>query len=164
MNIAAVKSFFIALTFCLTQTLPVRAATVSLIVIETGAAEETAAEKNGRETLESWETGMMNVFFEAGHIVSNAPAVRLLQPPDGDMPPEARREFDEADSGGADYFIVLRLDYGAETEKPDQISLELYKIHPRGLIYGKNYVPALAGNFPTAVTLARTLIPYIRGN
>jgi hypothetical protein len=162
MSIAKIKPVFMFFLFCLVPALGTNAATVSMLVIETGMPEESASEKTAAKTAESWETGMMDVFFEAGHIVSNAPAIRLSRPSDSVIPPEAGYDFDEADRGGADYFIILQVAYNAKTAKPDQILLCLYKIHPRSLVYDKKYGPDLAEYFPSAANLARTLIPYIK--
>ena len=51
-----------------------------------------------------WESGLMDVFFEAGHIVSNAPALRLDRKPAEAFPEAARPELNEAIAGGGGVF------------------------------------------------------------
>ncbi|MDR2048038.1 MAG: hypothetical protein LBP69_01140 [Treponema sp.] len=83
------------------------AATVSFLVVETGLAEESVRPQSSL----LWENGLMDVFFDAGHIVSNAPIMRIPEKTAEKLPGPARIEFDEAKNGGADYFIVVLLEY-----------------------------------------------------
>ncbi|MDR2143582.1 MAG: hypothetical protein LBP29_04345 [Treponema sp.] len=83
------------------------AATVSFLVVETGLAEESARPQSSL----LWENGLMDVFFDAGHIVSNAPIMRIPEKTAEKLPDPARIEFDQARNGGADYFIMILLEY-----------------------------------------------------
>jgi hypothetical protein len=85
----------------------ISAATVSFLVVETGLYEES--ERPQSSIL--WENGMMDVFFDAGHIVSNAPIMRIPEKTAEKLPEPVRVEFDQARNGGADYFIVVLLEY-----------------------------------------------------
>jgi hypothetical protein len=60
-----------------------------------------------------WENGLMDVFFDAGHIVSNAPIMRIPEKTTEKLPDPVRIEFDQARNGGADYFIMVLLEYPA---------------------------------------------------
>ncbi|MDR0403036.1 MAG: hypothetical protein LBH35_05535 [Treponema sp.] len=86
-------------------TLP--AATVSLLVVETGLSGESGRPQSSL----LWENGLFDVFFDAGHIVSNAPIMRLPEKTTEKLPGEVRTELDQAKNGGADYFIVILLEY-----------------------------------------------------
>jgi hypothetical protein len=80
------------------------------------------------------------VFFEAGHIVSNSPILRLAglsiadfpgkNDPGGEFPREIRPDLEEAALGGVDYLILVLLSYpqgAADTKaKPDQVNLRIY--------------------------------------
>ena len=120
------------------------AADVSFLVIETGLPEET--EKNQQSGL--WESALLDVFFEAGHIVSNAPIMRLNAKLDGELPEAAEAELEMALEGGAEFFIVAMLNYmtnsGSSGEWPREISLLLFRTEPYKKIYeqkitGRNY-------------------------
>jgi hypothetical protein len=83
------------------------AATVSFLVVETGLAEESVRPQSSL----LWENGLMDVFFDAGHIVSNAPIMRIPGKTTEKLPDPVRNELDQARNGGADYFIVVLLEY-----------------------------------------------------
>jgi hypothetical protein len=144
---------------------PASAATVSFLVIETGLGE-------GFPVVESsnvWESGLMDVFFDAGHIVSNIPLMRLEGRPEQALPDEVRNEFEEAAAGGAEYFMLALLDFGGGSggvPKPRNISLRLFRIHPYQLIVeqrwaGKASAP-LSEEFSAAKEAARKIIPHLR--
>jgi hypothetical protein len=116
--------FFIASSFC-----SIYAATVSFIVLETGAA---AAAAKGPAGL--WEEGIMEVFFNDGHIISNAKARKITTFPKQEFPEEALRDFQEADEGGSEFFIIALLTYGADDSGknplPESATLRLYNVKP----------------------------------
>jgi hypothetical protein len=140
------------------------AATVSVLVIEIGSTGNT-----GIAGL--WETGIMDVLFDMGHIVSNAPVLRVAQLDEGEMPAEARRGFEEADINGVDYFIIAELSYPkiekTGIERPYQVEIKLYKTNPYSILYNKKYAAApdtpLSEEISNAKDAARMLAPYLRG-
>ncbi|MDR2343773.1 MAG: hypothetical protein LBD86_04490 [Spirochaetaceae bacterium] len=165
MKITAFKPLLLTVLSALLPVTQSGAATVSIMIIETSGNPNAVSGTAG-----IWEGGMMDVFFELGHIVSNAPALNVLQADDEVLNSEARSGFEEADRNGADYFVVARLDYpiGGEvkgTQKPERVSLKLYKIHPYGILYDKNF----DADFSTHETLsnakkaAMILATYLRG-
>jgi hypothetical protein len=111
---------------------PVSAATVSFLVVETGIAEDTAVESSS-----AWESGLMDVFFDAGHIVSNAPILRLSKEPEKLFPDEVQGSFNEALEGGADFFVLALLEFQGppDNPKPRRISLRLFRTRPYQFIY-----------------------------
>jgi hypothetical protein len=102
------------------------AATVSVLVIETGQMSEGPVSRYSI----LWENGLMEVFFESGHIVSNAPIMQLFQKPDEDFPYEAERDFDNAKDGGMQYFLVAVVDNPA----PSNVTLCLFNTKTRELV------------------------------
>ncbi|MDR2258795.1 MAG: hypothetical protein LBE14_06565 [Treponema sp.] len=145
--------------------LPLPAATVSFLVIETGLPSEM--ENNVYSSL--WESGLFDVFFEAGHIVSNAPIKRLDKKPQKPFPDEVRKDLNEAADGGAEYFILALLDYpqaaANETPKPRNISLRIFKVSPYKLLYEQRYSDKASADideeFVTIKQSIRGLVPHL---
>jgi hypothetical protein len=116
------------------------AATVSFLVVETGLPEGSARP----ESSSLWESGMMDAFFDAGHIVSNAPILRLdgfvKNPAPQPLPRELRRELDDARLGGADFFVVVLLDYHDNpVQKPAEIMLQVFRVSSGQLVYASSF-------------------------
>jgi hypothetical protein len=145
--------------------LPLPAATVSFLVVETGLPRET--EQNVYSGL--WESGLLDVFFEAGHIVSNAPVKRLDTKPRSPLPGEFRGDLNDAAEGGAEYFILALLDYPPaavnEIPKPQNISLKIFRIRPYKLLYEQGYSEKGSANideeFTTIKQSIRGLVPHL---
>jgi len=96
------------------------AANVSLLVVETGVPGEGAA---GRRAA-AWEDGLLDAFFEAGHIVSGAPTIRVADSPaDDGLPPEVEERRIEAELGGMEYFLLATVDHAS-----GEVSLRLFAI------------------------------------
>jgi hypothetical protein len=131
----AKKRLFLTLVFC-AFFFKAHAATVSFLVIETGVSGEAPAKQHSG----IWESGLMDVFFEAGHIVSNAPILRLDNKPLPDrFPQEAAGDLQEAARGGAEYFIIAQLDYDSRGTLPDKVLLTIYRISPLAKLYEQRY-------------------------
>jgi hypothetical protein len=145
---------------------PLEAATVSFLVIETGLPEELGASQHSG----LWESGLLDVFFEAGHIVSNAPVLRLQRLPGVPFPEEARPELNEALEGGADYFILALLDYAAPEhgaiQQPRQVSLRVFKTRPHALLYEGQYAEKNSKNlkdeYDSLKKAVQGLVPHIQ--
>jgi len=131
-----VKRCFLLL-LAISTALPLSAATVSFLVIESGLDMEAGVNRHS----ELWENGLLDVFFESGHIVSNAPILRLDYIPAEAFPIEARDEFDNALEGGVEYFIIALLEYQNQGEGlgPRQITLRLFTTRPLKLVYEQKY-------------------------
>jgi hypothetical protein len=146
--------------------LPLSAVTVSFLVVETGLRENLGT--SGYSAL--WEDSLLDVFFEAGHIVSNAPVKRLSRVPAADFPEEALADLSEATNGGAEYFILAHLDYPAfqtETEPAlINISLRIYRTRPYELVYEERFASpgatAAKDESARAKQIVRRLIPHIK--
>jgi hypothetical protein len=82
---------------------------------------------------------MMDSFFDAGHIVSNSPILRIehFEQSSGEkLPPEARRELDEARLGGADFFVVILLNYEDNPQgRPLDILIRIFRTTGGQMVY-----------------------------
>ncbi|MDR3171439.1 MAG: hypothetical protein LBU17_07410 [Treponema sp.] len=147
--------------------LPLSAAMVSFLVIETGRRENIPV----HELTDLWENGLMDAFFEAGHIVSNAPIMRLAIKPDKDLPDEAQGDLREALAGGSEFLILALLDYesssGGGVEKLQGVSLRLFRTKPYKLVFTQQYSGAVSGSSKEALAAikkaAQVLISHVRG-
>jgi hypothetical protein len=143
---------------------PLHGSMVSVLVIETGLDQEAVV----RDYSTLWEDGIMGVFFEAGHIVTNGSVIRLGAGQVKEFPEEAQADFNEASEGGADYFILALLEYKNQdgTFKPSGVSLRLYRTVPRGLIYEERFPAGQAADnreeHARAREAARVLISHIK--
>jgi hypothetical protein len=93
---------------------PLAAATVSVMVIETGLPSE----KEITPSASVWESGVMDAFFSAGYIVFNTPILKLKEIPRSGLPQEARAELEAAQLGGSDLFVVVHLSYSGTILNP----------------------------------------------
>ena len=125
------KSLVQGLFICLITVFPVNAATVSFLVIETGLPRESPSSQHSA----MWENGLMDVFFESGHIVSNAPILRVIRTPGSGFPDEAERDYDEAEEGGMDYFVVAIVSHPI----PCNVTLRLFKIGSQQVLFEHKY-------------------------
>jgi len=119
--------------------LPLSAATVSVLVIETGIDMEAGVNRHSR----LWENSLMDAFFESGHIVSNVPILRLDNIPGEAFPVEAKDELDNALEGEVEFFIIALLEYQKQgtgsSLGPQHITLRLFKTRPFDLVYEQKY-------------------------
>jgi hypothetical protein len=143
---------------------PLHASMVSILVVETGLQQESVV--NDYSTL--WEDGIMGVFFDAGYIVTNGSLIRLSTDQIKEFPDEAQPDFYEASEGGAEYFILVLLEYKNQngTFKPSGVSLKLYGTSPRRLIYEERFSAGQAADkqeeHARAREAARVLISHIK--
>jgi hypothetical protein len=144
---------------------PLSAATVSFLVIESGLSEESGSSSWSR----LWESGLLDVFFEEGYIVSNAPIKRLELKSPKLFPDEALEDLNEAVEGGVEYFILALLDYpppaGTEIPCPRNIILRVFRAGPRQLLYEQHYAGGAFLNrgdeFARIKQSIRGLIPHL---
>jgi hypothetical protein len=105
------------------------AATVSVLVMESGSP----GEQTGQYSI-MWENGLLEVFFETGHIVSNFPRISLEEKPADGFPDEAEKDFEGAKEGGMDYFLIAIVDY-----KTSNVFLRLFKTGSPKMIREQKY-------------------------
>jgi len=109
---------------------PLGAATVSVLVMEAGQSREN---QGGLYPIQ-WENGLLEVFFDSGHIVSNFPKIQIAKKSDDDFPPEASRDFNSAQEGGMEYFLVAIVDYAQSN-----VSLRLFSTQSSKMIHEQRY-------------------------
>ncbi|MDR1319013.1 MAG: hypothetical protein LBJ90_05260 [Treponema sp.] len=159
------KSFLPGLLLGILSIFPLEAATVSFLVIEAGGSEE--AGPNQYSGL--WESGLLDVFFEAGHIVSNAPILRLEKMPRELLPGEALEDLHEAVEGGMDFFVIALLDYTSLSDplirRPEKISLRLFNAASQKLIYEQQYADKTSKTpgeeFSSLKQAVKGLVPHL---
>ena len=160
------KIFYCAALFCLCIGFPLNAATVSFLVIETGLPQQSPVNRYSA----MWENGLMDVFFEQGYIVSNAPMMRLYEKPEPGLPSDAEKELAAAKEGGVEFFIIAIVDYpppkGQEILKPQKVSLRLFRINAPKMIYEQQYTDKISKSqkeeYDNLKQAVMTLIPHLR--
>jgi len=103
-------------------------ATVSCLVIETGPSGGSKSQYSAM-----WENNLMDVFFDGGHIVSNARMIRLDRKPAENFPGAAENEYQDARANGMDYFVI------AIIEQNQSVSLRLFSTNSQNLIKEQVY-------------------------
>ena len=123
---------------------PVSAFTVSILVVETGLSEEASSAPHTA----LWESGIMDALFDAGHIVTNSPAARMAVRPAQDFGGFLEEDYNEAVSGGAEFFILCFLNYqkGSGSLVPVSVSLKLYKTDSKKLVFEQDFQPGSGRN------------------
>jgi hypothetical protein len=151
------KRITIALIIGIFINISVSAAMVSFYVIETGLNEEA----NVQQSI-LWENAFMDVFFDAGFIISNAPLLRLEDRPANVM---EVINMDEAIEGGVEYMLIVLLEYNKSILTPDEISLYVYRVSGRKLIIERKIEPGRLrlpqDEYENMKSIARGFIPYI---
>lgn len=125
------KKSIVFLLVCAAAVWPLYPATVSFLVIEAGLPEEFPASQHSR----MWENGLMDVFFEMGHIVSNSPIMRLPYIPEEGFPDEAERDFESAQEGGMEYFLIAVVNHPS----PHHVTLRLFRTSSRQMLQEHKY-------------------------
>jgi hypothetical protein len=144
--------------------LPLSGATLSVLVIETGIRESRPVHEFSR----LWETTLMDVFFDAGHIVSNAPIMQLNAKPKGEFPDAVQGAFKEAAAGGSNFFILALVDYqGMAEASPPLITLKVFSVSPYRCVVEQQYLKT-PSRVPAEEVLelekaARALLAHLSG-
>jgi hypothetical protein len=159
------RPVFLGFFMCLAASVPAFGYTVSFIVVETGLVQGGAPASSSNV----WENGLMDVFFDAGHIVSNAQTIRISQDEIKDFPDEARADLNDAREGGVDFFVMALLDYqspntaSAETtSSPRRVSLRVFRVEPLQKVYEQGYSGPVRDELAGAKNAARSILPHLR--
>ena len=146
-------------------TLPVSASMVSILLVETGIPQET---QSGRYS-SLWEGGIMNAFFDAGHIVTNGPIARMEKVPTAELNGPIEDDFYEAIYSGADYFVVGFLEFQAQGNRavPKNIWLRIYSTDSGKMLYQSDF-PAGSGRnldeeYRIAQNAGRVIVSKLEG-
>jgi hypothetical protein len=132
-------------------TFPASASMVSFLLVETGLSEGAQSQYSS-----VWEGGLMDVFFNAGHIVTNLPVARMEKKP-AQLSGQVEVDFHEAVYGGADYFIVGFLEYQIQGPRavPASISLKLYSAATGNLVFEQGFPAGTGRNLDDEYRLAQ---------
>jgi hypothetical protein len=121
--------------------LPASAANVSFLVIETGQGSPSGQYPN------QWENAVYDVFFDAGHIVSNALKMQIPGRVRDNLPAEAERDYIDAKEKGMDFFIVAIINYpeqrGTGPVIPQNVTLRLFSTRSEQMIYELVYTDTM---------------------
>jgi hypothetical protein len=137
------KRLGIMVLFWIFLALPLSASMVSFLVVEEGVRPGVQV----GDYSSAWEDGLMGAFFDAGHIVSNSPVLRIEKLSNAVFPPELDVDYREAYEGGADYFLLAVLEYRPQDSKPYSICIKIFSTVSQRLIYEQSF-PAGTGANP----------------
>jgi hypothetical protein len=138
---------------------------ISIMVIQTAPDAGSSVEGFVRLI----EDNVMDVFFDAGYIVSNAHFKHLKKIPAAEISKEIKPEFNEALEGDVEYFVLIIIGYkdvdqDGET-KPETIFFRLYRVAGNSFITEEKLA---IGNMPYEEALKKVkaasgkLIPFMR--
>jgi len=129
------KRFLCVVVLFMLFTFYASASTVSFLVVETGLNDGMPSPQSSSRL---WEEGLMALFFDAGHIVTNNPILRM----DRQIPTEIRGtiieyDFNEAVIGGAEYIVFGFLEYELQGNRaaPVRMNIKIYTTVPEELVY-----------------------------
>jgi hypothetical protein len=153
----------IALLFML-LTFSASASTLSFLVVETGLNDGIASPQSSSRI---WEEGLMAFFFDAGHIVTNNPILRMNE----QVPAEIQGtiveyDFNEAITGGAEYFVLGFLEYEIQGSRVTAVkmNIKIYSTLPEGLVYEQVFPAGKSTTEENQLVrnAGRTIISYIK--
>jgi len=154
------KRIAIAVIIGISLNFSVRAATVSFYVIETGITEDFDM-KQSQSLL--WENAFMDVFFDAGYIISNAPIMRLEKKPSDIL---QVIDLDEAAFYGIDYMLIVLLEYKKESQDTSEVSFYIFKVARKEKVFEKKIVlkrESSQDDYNNMKSIAKGFVPYIGG-
>ena len=163
-HLGSMARFGIVAALLLFLVFPVSASMVSFMVVETGLNDEIVS----TQYASLWEGGLMEAFFNAGHIVTNYPITRMDKKPANDLSGSIRNDFNEAIEGGAEYFLLGYLDHQirGRSAVPTGITIKLYRTDSRELIFEQDFPAGTGRNlneeYQLAQNTARLIIVNIK--
>ncbi|WP_461256072.1 hypothetical protein [Treponema sp. R80B11-R83G3] len=152
------KCIVIAVIIGISLNFNVGASTVSFYVIETGVNEDFDVKES--QSIE-WENAFMDVFFDAGYIISNAPVMRLEKRPSDVL---QVIDINEAVVYGIDYMLIVLLDYKKELQDPNEVSFYIYKVTRKEKVLEKNVIMKRGSSqddYNNMKSIAKGFVPYI---
>ena len=144
---------------------PASASMVSFLIVEVGVSEDIPSTEHS----DLWEGGLMASFFDAGHIVTNSPVLRLQNRPVPDLTGPVMRDFTDARLGGVDYFFLCYMNFNVNGRNavPVDINIRAYRTATQELIFEQSFPVGRGRNHIDEMYLAesagRALVSQIRG-
>jgi len=155
-SICAKKLCVLVVVFLVFICVNAGAFTVSFVVAETGVNQDNGEFHHSI----LWENALLDVFFEAGFIVSNDQMLRLPARPTGDI--IRLIDVDEFRFSGIDYLIITQLDYTDDLGLPQNISLFVYRISPLTNVFRTVVEQRPRNEINDIRSIARGLVPFLR--
>jgi hypothetical protein len=158
------KPFCLLIIFALFTGGLLFAETVSVVIVETGIPEDAPVIESSR----NWENGLMDTFFENGHIVSNAAMLRLNPEQAKPYPSEQLFNIEEVREGGSAYYVLAVLNYTGLNEDnsiPSLISLRLVQVFSDEVLYEVQIDGteiSVQDELEHAKRAAEAMIPYVK--
>ena len=151
------KSSLTVLLLFFLISLPLNAANLSFLIIESGLPDRS---KTSPYSI-MLENELFDMLFEMGHIVSNAPILQLDIKPDEVFPSEAERDFELAKEGGMEYFIIGLVDHSSFT---NNVLLRMFNINSRKML-GEISFSGRQANSPreTSENIKKSIINFMQG-
>ena len=137
----------------------INAATVSFYVIETGVNEDFDIKQS--QSIQ-WENAFLDVFFDAGYIISNAPILRIEKKPSDVLQVV---DIEEAVDYGVDYMLIVLLEYKKDLKEPIEVSFYIYRVTRKEKVIEKKIIikrESSQNDYNNMKTVAKGFIPYIR--
>jgi hypothetical protein len=135
------------------------AATVSFYVIEAGVNEDSDIKQS--QSVE-WENAFMEVFFDAGYIISNAPIMSFEKKPSDVLQVV---DMDEAVACGIDYMLIVLPEYKKDVKEPIEVSFYIYRVVMHEKVIEKKIIikrVSKLDDYNNMKSIAKEFIPYIR--
>lgn len=150
MNIKRLWSLAVLLVFL---GFPASASMVSFLLVETGLSQEGPS----TQYTGLWEGGLMDAFFDAGHIITNSPITRMDKKPSPDLSGKVEDDYFDAVMGGADYFILGFLDYQIQGARavPVGMVLKIYDTDSSKMVYEQLFPVGTGKNLDEEFRIAR---------
>ena len=156
------KCAFIAVLLGLFLNFNIWASMITFYIIETGLPESS----NINQYSSDWEDAFLDVFFDAGYIVSNAPIFRMSTIPAGNILQSVDINVAEARNWGIDYIFITFLDYSSGMYYPEEIKFYIYNSATNENILERQIQGRVTGTARDESgnirAFIRGLIPYIR--
>jgi hypothetical protein len=123
--------------------LPAGAANITFLVLESGQGGPTG------QYATQWENGIFEVFFDVGHVVSNALSLRIPGSLGDGLPAEAERDYIDAKETGMDFFVVAIINYPERrgttgAQRAQNVTLRLFSTRSEQMIYEQVYTETTA--------------------
>jgi hypothetical protein len=136
-------------------------AMVAIFVVEKGLTDNRMEHPHSIQ----WENAFLDVFFEAGYIVTNAPISRIDSIPQDYLLESLAFEPDRARMMGIEFILITILDFNGETNFPEEIYLYIYSVSIGNRIFerqipGRTYRTSRE-ELDDLKAIARGLLPHI---
>ena len=158
------KRFLVTVLLFMLLAFSASASTISFLVVETGLNDGISGPQTSSRL---WEEGLMAFFFDAGHIVTNNPILRM----NSKVPAEIRgtvveHDFDEAVMGGAEYVVLGFLEYETQGSRvvASRMNIKVYTTVPEELVYEQIFPVGRNATEENQLVrnAGRTIISYIK--